>query len=234
MGYFDTLSKKQKDNVLFMIKRMNEKGITNPYTQAGVLAVVSKESSFLPKSEKAYSGTSNSRIRKIFSRTRNLSESQLTKVKKDPKLFFDLVYDNKIGNGKGEGYKYRGRGLNQLTGRSNYENMNKYTSVNIVNNPDKLNDIKVATDVLIGFYLRAFSKSNAKISEYNMKDINDAKNIKDGVGAIYHANTGWGKSKSKIENEPTGGYKKAIDRVEDLYKNAVKESKKGSTSKKKS
>lgn len=225
MGYFDTLSKKQKDNIFYMIKRMNEKGITNKYTQAGILAVVSKESSFLPKSERNYSGTSNSRIRKIFSRARNLSESELTRIKKNPELFFNLVYDNKIGNGKNEGYKYRGRGLNQLTGKDNYKNMNKYTSVDIVKNPDKVNDIKVATDVLIGFYKRAFGKSYAKLSEYNMKDINDAKTIKDGVGSVYHANTGWGKSKSKIENEPTGGYKKAIYRVEDLYKNAVLESK---------
>ena len=213
MGYIDTLSTKQISNVEYIVKRMNAEGITNPYTQAGILAVISKESSFLPKSEKPYSGTSNDRIRKIFSRTKPLNDTQLTKIKADPKKFFDLVYDGKIGNGNGEGYKYRGRGLNQLTGRANYESHNKYTDVDIVKNPDKVNDFPVAVDVVLGYMKRAFEKSNNKLSEYGMKDMNDAKNIKAGVGVSYHANTGWGKSKSQIDSESTGGHKKAVDRA---------------------
>lgn len=213
MAYIDTLSSEQKKNVEFIVKRLNAEGITNPYTQAGILAVISKESSFIPKSEKPYSNTSNDRIRKIFSRTKNLSDSQLTKIKNDPKAFFDLVYDGKIGNKTGEGYKFRGRGLNQLTGRANYEKLNKYTDVDIVKNPDKVNDFPTAVDVVIGFFKRAFEKSNNKLGEYGMKDANDAKNIASGVGVAYHANTGWGKTKAQIDNETTGGHKKAVDRA---------------------
>lgn len=216
MSYLNTLSAKQRSNVEYIIKRMNAEGITNPFTQAGILAVISKESSFLPKSEKPYSNTSNDRIRKIFSRTKNLSDSQLTNIKKDPKAFFDLVYDGKIGNKTGEGYKFRGRGLNQLTGRANYESHNKYTNVDIVKNPDKVNEFPIAVDVVLGYFKRAFTKSNNKLSEYGMKDMNDAKNIASGVGAAYHANTGWGKSKSQIDNETTGGHKKAVDRAPDF------------------
>ncbi|MBL4703400.1 MAG: hypothetical protein JKY54_02705 [Flavobacteriales bacterium] len=216
--YINSLSTEQKANVEFMIHRMAEKGITNPFNQAGILAVVSKESSFIPKSEHNYSGTSNSRIRKIFGkRVSELSETELTKLKNDPKAFFDKIYGGRYHNAPDEGYKYRGRGLNQLTFKSNYEKVNPDTEADVVKNPDRLNEMPVATDALIGFFKRAFSKSNAKLSEYNMKDINDAKSTQDAVGAAYHANTGWGKSKAQIDSDNTGGHKKATERVDEFY-----------------
>lgn len=216
MSYVDTLSTEQRKNVDYIIKRMNAEGITNPYVQAGILAVLSKESSFIPKSETSYANTSNDRIRKIFSRTKSLSDAQLTAIKKDPKKFFDLVYDGKIGNKTGEGYKFRGRGLNQLTGRANYEKLNQYTNTDIVKNPDKVNDFPVAVDVVLGYFKHRFTQAGNKLAEYGMKDMNDAKNIESGVGVAYHANTGWGKTKSQIDNETTGGHKKAVDRAPDF------------------
>ncbi len=216
--YLDSLNSKQRQNIDFIIARMNEKGITNEYTQAGILAVISKESSFIPKSERDYSNTSNSRIRSIFGkRVSSFSDDQLTVLKNNPKKFFDKIYGGRYHNAPDEGYKYRGRGLNQLTFKSNYEKVNPYTTIDIVAYPEKLNDLPVATDAVIGYFKRAFSKSSAKLSEYDMSNINDAKSIESGVGAAYHANTGWGKSISSIKNEKTGGYKKATDRVGEFY-----------------
>ena len=217
MDYTSGLSAKQKRNIGVIISTLNKKGFTNKFIQAGILAIVSKESSFIPKSEHPYSGTSNSRIRKIFSRTRNLSDSQLTNLKKDSTRFFNFVYDGIIGNGTNEGAKYRGRGFNQLTGKANYASINRYTSVDIVAHPELLNRVDVATEALIGYYVRKFKRSSNKVKQYNMTNLHDAKTLKDAVGVIYHANTGWGKSKRHIVNEPTGGYKKAISRVNSLY-----------------
>ncbi len=216
MGYSDTLTSTQKRNISVIIDRLLKAGITNKFVQAAILAVISKESSFIPKSERSYANTSNDRIRSIFSRTRKLTDDQLTVLKKNPKQFFDFVYDYKIGNKKGEGYKFRGRGLNQITGRANYEKVNKYVDADIVKYPDKLNEIKHAADALIGFYKKAFKSRHNKLHQYNMSSFNDAKKLMDAVGAVYHANTGWGKTKSKIEREPTGGYKKTIARAPSL------------------
>lgn len=218
-SYLDTLTSVQKNNVIYMINRMKASGITNPMMQAGILAVVSKESSFIPKSERDYSSTSNDRIRSIFgTRVSHLNESQLTALKADPKAFFDLIYGGRYGNGPSEGYKYRGRGFNQLTFKSGYEKVAKEIGIDIVADPDKLNTVPVATEALIAFFKRRFKEAPSdKLKLYNMTDINSSKTIMDAVGAAYHANTGWGKSKSDIVNEKTGGYKKAIERVEEFY-----------------
>ena len=62
------------------------------------------------------------------------------------KAIADTVYDNRkeLGNGTGDGYKYRGRGIMQLTGRHNYTLATKlYTEtfkekVDYINHPDLL------------------------------------------------------------------------------------------------
>jgi putative chitinase len=49
------------------------------------------------------------------------------------------IYANKIGNGdeaSGDGYKYRGRGYIQLTGKANYADFAKFIGEDVVANPD--------------------------------------------------------------------------------------------------
>lgn len=49
------------------------------------------------------------------------------------------IYGSRMGNGDEstlEGWKYRGRGYIQLTGKSNYASFDKYVDDDIVNNPD--------------------------------------------------------------------------------------------------
>ncbi len=72
MSYVETLKVDQKKAIELMVKSMVKRGITNKFMQAGILAIVSKESNLRPKSEGGYGGTDNARIRKIFgSRVQN-------------------------------------------------------------------------------------------------------------------------------------------------------------------
>jgi len=65
----------------------------------------------------------------------NLNESYA----KQPEKIASRVYGNRMGNGdesSKDGWKYRGRGYIQLTGKSMYEAFDKIVEDDIINNPD--------------------------------------------------------------------------------------------------
>lgn len=56
-----------------------------------------------------------------------------------PEKIANIVYANRMGNGdkaSGEGWKFRGRGYIQLTGKSNYSEFDKVVAENILEQPD--------------------------------------------------------------------------------------------------
>jgi len=76
-------------------------------------------------------------LKRVFPRyfPDNLSESYA----RQPEKIANRVYGSRLGNGdelSGEGYKYRGRGYLQLTGKSNYEAFSKFIGEDCVANPD--------------------------------------------------------------------------------------------------
>ena len=198
----------QKNNINSLINQMKDAGIINPFAQAAVLSVVSKECGFIPQTENL--NYSPERMRVVWPST---SVADSKKYGNNPEAFGDWKYGNKYGNGPKDGYKYRGRGFNQITFKSAYEKYGTAIGVNLVADPNKLNDPKYAGLAAIAYFkIGLKSLSDAKSAYYNnpSKTFNTFKSLEDAVGAIYHTNAGVGKSISKVLADTTGGRQKAF------------------------
>lgn len=54
-----------------------------------------------------------------------------------PEKIFNLTYGGRMGNNMpGDGWKYRGRGYMQTTGKYSYDRLGKFLGVDLVKNPD--------------------------------------------------------------------------------------------------
>jgi predicted chitinase len=187
------------ENINKIIAAGKKHGITNPNTIVGILSIVGKESGFVPKSETSYAGTSNKRIRSIFGSrvsTDKYSDSELNKIKANPDTFWEAVYGYKtnmgiknLGNDKpGDGGTYRGRGYNQLTGKSNYKRTGEDIGQDLVKNPDLVNNVDIAAEVLFSYLKRVITPKRIKGGLDGFTSVDDA------VKNVARANAGWGNS----------------------------------------
>jgi putative chitinase len=111
-------------------------GITNVLRLSHLLGQAAHESGHW----KAFSENLNysaDGLKKIFPKyfPGNISES----YSRNPEKIANKVYSSRMGNGdeaSGDGWKYRGRGALQTTGKSNYQEFDKIVEENILENPD--------------------------------------------------------------------------------------------------
>ena len=74
---------------------------------------------------------------------RYLPSNLALQIARKPVLIASNTYANRMGNGSvesQEGWKYRGMGLLQLTGKSNYAELTLNTGIDFVSNPDLLKE----------------------------------------------------------------------------------------------
>ena len=113
-------------------------GVITLLQKAHFMAQIEHESGLKPISENL--NYSPNRLQQVFSKYFPNSEKANSYGNK-PQAIANRVYADRMGNGNeesGDGYKYRGRGFIQLTGKSNYVALSKATGIDFVNNPDLL------------------------------------------------------------------------------------------------
>lgn len=112
-------------------------GITTPLRLAHFLAQCGHESGgFKAVQENLNYGAKG--LRGIFGKYFP-TDAKALEYERKPEKIANLVYGNRMGNGAettGEGYKFRGRGYIQLTGKDNYSKFDKTVDEDILANPD--------------------------------------------------------------------------------------------------
>lgn len=64
----------------------------------------------------------------------------------------NFVYGGRLGNSQDEGYKYRGRGIIQLTGKNNYKYYGEKLNIDLVNSPDLAKEPNIAIEIALLFW----------------------------------------------------------------------------------
>lgn len=79
---------------------------------------------------------SASRLLQVF--PRYFTKETAMQYANKPEAIGNKVYGGRMGNAPDEGYKFRGRGCLQTTGRHNYTRLGNYLGVDLISDPDRI------------------------------------------------------------------------------------------------
>tara|TARA_R110000796_G_scaffold48363_2_gene115972 strand:+ start:168 stop:2177 length:2010 start_codon:yes stop_codon:yes gene_type:complete len=211
----------------------------NKYMKVGMLSVAAKECSLSPKGEKSYKNTSNQNMRKVFKDTlSHMTDTDLNELKAnwDEEKWWDITYgylgagnkvnfgsktvewNEKFGAGraaqydhteKGDGYKYRGRGMIQLTWKTSYkkygkimQKVNGWDSNKILDKPDLVNTLEYAIQSALAYTADHFRYpiGHKHYKKWGVIDPAKVDNYLAALGMMYNQVAGWGRTKSYVDS----------------------------------
>lgn len=201
-----------------LVGYMNEYGITNPYMQRAMMGIIAAEGGLNGVPEDMY--YSKERLPEVwgkFSKTgKKVAKGQgkynynslATKYEKSPEKLGNFIYGNRLGNSDNDGYRYRGRGLNQLTGKGAYKKMGEKLGIDLVNNPELLDtDPNLQAKVAVIFLSDRINKELPRLvknkpNSYKKRfskylDFNNINNLEDANFLLTSANAGFGNFPAK-------------------------------------
>ena len=137
-----------------LVEVINASGtLTTVNRMAGFLAQAAHESGQfrVVRENLNYSAEGLLRVfRKYFT-----SPEMAARYARKPVEIGNLVYANRMGNGNeasGDGFKFRGRGFFQVTGRDNYTNCGRALGMDLIATPELLERTKPATNSALWFW----------------------------------------------------------------------------------
>ena len=118
------------------------------------LAQLAHESAMFERMVESLNYTKAAQIRRTWPKRFANNSAAVAFVSK-PERLANFVYADRIGNGdaaSGDGWKYRGRGLIQITGKDNYRDAGEALGLPLLEEPELLEDLVHAADAAGWFW----------------------------------------------------------------------------------
>lgn len=139
-----------------LYRACDEFSITAGKREAMFLAQLAHESGGFARVEEGLFYSSADRLRAVWPRRFNtMPADQIARYVGKPVALANLVYADRMGNGSeesGDGWRYRGRGLIQLTGLDNYRAASIGVGYDLVTDPDAATDPDMAPRIAGWFW----------------------------------------------------------------------------------
>src|SRR5205823_1604065 len=104
-------------------------------------------------------------IKRIQAILQGVSEEEARRYANNPEEFLNRLYLNKLGNAQpDDGWRYRGRGFIQLTGRYNYRTHGRLIEEPLEDEPDLVMNPSVGARAAFAFFYP--SKTNNRLAQY--------------------------------------------------------------------
>lgn len=131
---------------------MAKRNLRQPFSQYAYLANLFHESNYF-KILKESLGYTAPRLLQVFpTRVKNLSTAQSI-VARGQVAIGDVVYGGRMGNNtNGDGYRYRGNGRLQLTGKDNHRACGQAIGVDLVGKPELVQQADIDLKVCLWFF----------------------------------------------------------------------------------
>jgi putative chitinase len=115
-------------------------GIDNTKRVAHFLGQIACESAGFTRLEENMNYTTTKRLRTVWP-NRFTSDAKAKPFVRNPEKLANFVYSSRLGNGQpasGDGWRYRGSGLKQTTGKANFQAVERETGLPVVAHPEML------------------------------------------------------------------------------------------------
>jgi putative chitinase len=145
---------------------MVEFGIDKPVRVAAFLAQVAHESGELTRLVENLNYSAE-RLQEVF--RKYFTADRAREYARKPERIANYVYADRNGNGpmdSGDGWRFRGRGLLQVTGRANYQEAAEALDVDLVEQPELLERPDLAARSAGAFWRRAGCNGLADTGEF--------------------------------------------------------------------